>query len=118
MMNRLFLVLLLSMLLTACTQSPVKPENETIANDKDAKQKVQTKLSPEDFVISTLDSYNKTVTKSDFHVEKQSENKYFVLIKDLKTNAKPDITRFVFLEKDGNYEALFLMVDNNVVIDN
>lgn len=114
-MKKILNIVFLLFLLTGCVtiqQTPQveKPEeNETVAEDN-------IQEDHKGFAVETLINHGKAVDGNDFIIDKQGPDKRMVLIKEKRKNARPLITKLVYLE--STEEILYLMVDNEVIIDN
>ncbi len=113
MKKRIILIFGLMITLAACAE---KQTDEVIV-EHDSLQTQDTTVSLESFVIDTFREYGKDVQESDFQIQKQGQVIRAVVIKEPQDRAKPLISKLIFLERNGNLEPQFLMIDNVIQID-
>lgn len=95
-------------------------EDQTEDEDKASTEKEEKpsteqgeKLNEKEYIINTFDEYGLKLKEGAFHVKHQGA-KRVVILKEHRKNARPNISKFIFLEKEGKYDPVFLMVNNSV----
>ncbi|MEG0415838.1 MAG: hypothetical protein RR565_06840 [Erysipelothrix sp.] len=110
----LILVILLS--LTGCqkqteTQDTVK---DTVVVETESKETSAIK-SKEDFIVETFQTYGFDVSEQEDLIIKEEGERTVVIIKEIRKNQRPNISKMIFKWNETNPELYFVMVNNNPV---
>lgn len=116
-------VLLLSVLLlvSACSkgeqvqkETPPIEDNPVQEEVKNPEEEVK-RPTPEAYAIESLLNKGKDISELSWKLEEQGPHKYALIIKEA-TKGKPNMTKFIFLDKDNAYVDLHMMIDK-VIFD-
>lgn len=105
----LLCIVILSTFLTSCSK-----EDEKLVVEKGLPEaSIQKKQDNLSYVLDTFATNNKSISKEDFTI-KYAGQKRIVIIKEPQKNTRPNISKFIYIENEEDYQPIFLMIDNHV----
>lgn len=111
------LVLVVLLALTGCQKQVETPKDEvkdTVVVEADSKDTSKIK-SKEDYIAETFESYGFDVSEQENLIIKEEGKRTVVIIKEIRKNQRPNISKMIFKWDETNPELYFVMVNNNPV---